>query len=198
MNSVWNLGLVDAPARYAVKLGMALVWTLGPALVFVPRGMCRLGRTTAQPRLLAFLLAISVVPVLASHLLVHFGVPGYCFHYIPALLVLVALGAGRTSPAARSDRGSSVMLSIAFWRNSAPIRLIGVATILAVMFLCYPTDYAQPGLRGSFDLAFCRFTRSGLKTPMPDRSPAYWRTANSRPRAGTPVRQPAEPWVDEG
>ena len=44
LNSVWNLGLVDAPARYAAKLGMALVWTLGPALVFVPRGMWRLGR----------------------------------------------------------------------------------------------------------------------------------------------------------
>ncbi len=90
------------------------------------------------------------------------------------------------------------MLSIGFWCESAPRRLVGVATVLAATFWCYPTDYAQPGLRGSFDLAFCRFTRIGLKTPMPNRSPAYWRTANSRPLAGTAAPRPAEPWADEG
>ena len=39
LNSVWNLGLVDAPLRYAVKLCMALIWTLGPCFLFVPRGI---------------------------------------------------------------------------------------------------------------------------------------------------------------
>ena len=39
LNSVWNLGLVDAPLRYGVKLVMALLWTFGPGLVFVPRGL---------------------------------------------------------------------------------------------------------------------------------------------------------------
>ena len=44
LNSVWHLGFIDAPVRYSVKLGMALAWTLGPALLFVPRGMLRLPR----------------------------------------------------------------------------------------------------------------------------------------------------------
>ena len=38
LNSIWHLGFIDGPVRYAVKLGMALVWTLGPALLVVPRG----------------------------------------------------------------------------------------------------------------------------------------------------------------
>ena len=75
---------------------------------------------------------------------------------------------------------------------------MAIATVLASMFWFYPTDYAQPGVRGSFDLSFCRFTRIGLKTPMPNRTPEYWRTTNSRPLAGTPVRRPAEPRADEG
>jgi hypothetical protein len=190
LNSVWNLGLIDGPLRYAVKLGMALFWTLGPALLFVPRGTSRLSRV-AHPRLLGLLLAISVVPALASHFLVHFGVAGYSFHYVPALIVLVALGADR----ARTDesrRGSFAMSSIEFLRESAATRLIAIATVLAAMFWYYPTDYGQPGLRGSFDLSFCRFTRIGLKTPMPNRTPEYWRTANSRPLAGTPGRRANE------
>ncbi len=40
LNSYWNLGFVDGPLRYIVKLSMALIGTLGPALVFVPRGVC--------------------------------------------------------------------------------------------------------------------------------------------------------------
>jgi hypothetical protein len=59
------------------------------------------------------------------------------------------------------------------------------------LFLFYPTDYTRAGWRGSFDLSFCRFTRIGLSTPIPDRAPAYWRTANSRPMAGAPARQPS-------
>ena len=248
LNSVWNLGFVDGPARYAVKLGMGLAWTLGPALLFVPVGIWRLtrhglvkgragstdkleppaigkpdeqrdlsppsnegvrvgrlratyyrisGNTLANRRLLCFLLAISIAPALACHLLVHFGVAGYSFHYVPALMVLVALGAGR-APTAESEPRSLRMPAIGSFRESAPVQLMAIATVLAAMFWFYPTDYRQPGLRGSFDLSFCRFTRVGLKTPMPERSPEYWRTANSRPLAGTPIRQPTEPRAGEG
>ena len=35
-----------------------------------------------------------MLPALGSHLLVHFGVPGYAFHYVPALLGLTVLGIG--------------------------------------------------------------------------------------------------------
>jgi hypothetical protein len=192
LNSVWNLGVVDAPIRYSVKLGMALLWTLGPALVLVPRGAWRLARIH-HPRLLGFLLAISVAPALASHLLVHFGVPGYAFHYVPALLILAALGAGHARTE-KSDRSAFAVPSIEMLSQSALVQLIAVATVLAAMFWCYPTDYSQPGLRGSFDLAFCRFTRIGLKTPDPKRSPEYWRTANSPGHAGPPKAQR----VDEG
>ena len=91
LNSVWNLGVVDAPVRYAVKLGMALLWTLGPCLLFVPRGVLRL-RQTRSGGYLALLLILTIAPPLASHLLVHFGVPGYGFFYVPALLALAVLG----------------------------------------------------------------------------------------------------------
>ena len=50
LNSVWNLGIVDGPVRYTVKLAMALVWTLGPALAFVPRGLWRLVRLRSPER----------------------------------------------------------------------------------------------------------------------------------------------------
>jgi len=73
------------------------------------------------------------------------------------------------------------------FRDNSPTRLLAVAAVLAAMFLCYPTDYFQPGLRGSFDLAFCRFTRIGLKTPDPKRTPEYWRTANSRRPSSPPA-----------
>ncbi len=84
LNSYWHLGFIDAPVRYMVKGGMALVWTLGPGLLFVPRGLWRL-RRTGSGGFLAMLLVISVLPALGSHLLVHFGVPGYAFHYVPAI-----------------------------------------------------------------------------------------------------------------
>ena len=57
LNSVWNLGLVDAPLRYAVKLSMALLWTLGPCLLFVPRGILRLRRRQNGGFLIAIVLA---------------------------------------------------------------------------------------------------------------------------------------------
>jgi hypothetical protein len=190
LNSVWNLGFIDGPVRYAVKIGMALAWTLGPALLFVPRGASRLAGIEHR-RLLGFLLAISIAPALVSHVLVHFGVAGYCFHYVPALLVLATLGAD-CGPSGASNQRFFTLPSIGLLRASGTRRLIATATVLAAMFWCYPTDYSQPGWRGSFDLSFCRFTRIGLKTPIPERGPQYWRTANSRPLAGTPQRRPAE------
>ncbi len=173
LNSVWHLGLVDAPARYAVKASMALLWTLGPGLLFVPRGAYRLGR---QPggRGLTALLALSVLPALGSHMLVHFGVPGYAFHYVPALLALTALGIGRSSATAPDA-----------W---APARLVALAAFLAAVFWFYPSDFRRPGIWGSFDLAFARQTHTGLRTRPPHRDPEFWRTPNSQRRLDeTPV-----------
>jgi hypothetical protein len=184
LNSVWNLGLVDAPVRYAVKLGMALLWTLGPCLIFVPRGISRVVRRD-DGRYLALLLGLSALPAMGSHLLVHFGVPGYAFHYIPALLALAVVGIGvATSEESSLGRPRAVN----FLRLPA-IRLAAMAVLLGSVFLFYPTDYDRPGWRGSFDLAFARHTRIGLRTPMPDRQPANWRTANSRvvARAGAGI-----------
>jgi hypothetical protein len=177
LNSVWNLGFVDAPVRYAVKLGMALLWTLGPCLLFVPRGIVRL-RQTRSGGYLSLLLLLTVVPPLASHLLVHFGVPGYGFFYVPALLALAVLGIGGCS------HGETSMMryepgSPGRTRRAGP-RLLASAAFMTGLFLFYPTDYDQPGWRGSFDLAFARHTRIGLQTPTPNRPPAIWRTANSR------------------
>lgn len=186
LNSVWNLGLVDAPLRYSVKLGMALVGTLGPCLLFVPRGLVRLKRIP-QARVLGFLLVLSIIPALGSHLLVHFGVPGYAFHYVPALLALAVIGIGkaeaveRTGPSIASDHWPTL-------DGHAPGRLAAAAVILAGIFLFYPTDYNRPGFRGSFDLSFARHTRIGLRTAIPSRSPTHWRTANSRELAGTDKR----------
>jgi hypothetical protein len=189
LNSIWHLGFIDAPVRYAVKLGMALVWTLGPALFLVPGGAARLVRT-ANGRFLCVLLALVAMPALGSHLLVQFGVSGWSFHYLPALLALCAVGAERSRILEAAGRAPG---PLAGWlaREAAGARLVVLSTILAVLFLFYPTDYTRAGWRGSFDLSFCRFTRIGLSTPIPDRAPAYWRTANSRPMAGAPARQPS-------
>jgi hypothetical protein len=176
LNSAWSLGLIDAPLRYAVKLTMALLWTLGPGLLAAPRGLARLWREPGG-RPIAALLALSVAPALGSHLLVHFGVAGYAFHDVPALMALLALGIGRT-PDLGGDR-------------SGPRRLVALSAVLAAAFWFYPTDFARPGLRGSFDLAFARHTRIGLRSRADGRTPAYWRTANSRPTPAGSV-PPAE------
>jgi len=175
LNSVWNLGLVDAALRYAVKLSMALLWTLGPCLLFVPRGIRRL-RGRENGGFLAFLLFLSVLPALASHMLVHFGVPGYAFHYVPALLALCVLGIGAMDCASTRAAGLSGFPGSI---GTAPLRLVAVATLLAALFLFYPTDYDHAGWRGSFDLSFARLTRVGLRTPISNHQPALWRTANS-------------------
>ena len=178
LNSVWHLGWVDAPARYSIKALMALTWTLGPGLLVAPRGLARLIRSGRVGRVLAGLLALSVAPALLSHLLIHFGVPGYAFQYVPALLGLMALGIG---PAPRSEPDSDHAANPA---RSSTLRLAGLAALLAGVFLFYPTDYDRPGFRGSFDLAFARQTRVGLRTHPPLRDPAAWRTINSQELPG--------------
>ncbi len=172
LNSVWNLGVVDATLRYAFKLTMALLWTFGPGLVFVPRGLYRMARERSD-RSLALLLILSMLPALGLHLTVHFGVPGYAFHYVPALLALIALGIGRVPVPAMNDH--------------SPVRLGALAASLAALFLFYPTDYNHPGFRGDFDLSFARNTRLGLRAKLPEHAPAAWRTANSRKIDGRPL-----------
>lgn len=171
LNSVWNLGLIDSTLRSGVKLGMALTWTFGLALVFVPRGMLRLVRGTRPgDRLVAALVALSILPALGLHLLIHFGVPGYSFHYIPALVALIALGVGRANdPTAATTTP-----------DRAPARLAALGAVLAAVFLFYPTDFNAPGFRGDFDLSFARHTRIGLAARPPMRAPTAWRTSNSR------------------
>ena len=183
LNSYWHLGFVNAPMRYSVKEGMALLWTFGPGLVFAPLGVARLWRRPNGGKTLA-LLVLSVVPALGSHLLVHFGVPGYAFHCVPALLALIVLGlipADATEPAAE---------------RRGVIRLAALSAILAACFLFYPTNYDVPGFRGDFDLAFARHTRVGLRTPTPVREPSLWRTPNSLKPRGTPGESVKE-LVDE-
>ena len=176
LNSVWNLGLIDATLRYAFKGSMALLLTFGPALMVVPRGLARLWRIPGGNRLAGIFL-LAALPALGMHLLVHFGVPGYAFHYVPALLALLALGIGRRGVKAEAEVGSSP-------RDGAPARLVALAAALAAAFLFYPTDYNRPGLRGDFDLAFARYTRVGLRTCPPLRDPGHWRTANSQELPG--------------
>lgn len=176
LNSVWNLGPIDATLRYAFKGMMALLLTFGPALVIVPRGLARLWRRPGGDRL-AGLFLLAAVPALGMHLLVHFGVPGYAFHYVPAVLALLALGIGRRVAKAAVEVGPAPS-------DRAPARLLALAGCLAAAFLFYPTDYDRPGLRGDFDLAFARYTRAGLRTRPPLRDPVPWRTANSQELPG--------------
>lgn len=167
LNSIGHLGFRDATLRYVVKMVMALLWTFGPALILVPFGVNRLVRNE-RGRLLAALLAVSVLPALAYHLLLAFGVPGYAFHYVPALVALLAIGAG----------GAFAVPPVL--RDRAPARLSAMAAGMAALFLLYPTNYDRPGAWGDFEVRFCRCTRIGLQAPMPYRPLSVWRTANTR------------------
>ena len=171
LNSVWNLGWIDAPLRYVVKMSMALAWTLGPGLLFVPRGAARLWTRVAHGKRLSLLLIVAASLPLASHILIHFGVPGYAMHYVPALIALVALGVGPVG-----------------LERATVVRLAALAICLAALFLFYPTDYDRLGFRGDFELAFARSTRVGLKTPTPQRDPSAWRTVNSQELPAGPKR----------
>jgi hypothetical protein len=184
LNSIWHLGLIDGPLRYSVKIGMGLLWTLGPALVFAPRGFARL-RRSEHGGFLCLLVGLSIAPALVCHLLIHFGVIGYGFHHIPGLIALIALGIGRPRSDDEAVRAPRRDPLAARGDRSVP-RLIGVAAMMAMVFLVYPTDCSAPGWRGDFDLAFCRYTRIGLASPI-SRVPTHWRTANSRDLAGNPL-----------
>jgi hypothetical protein len=164
LNSFWNQGWIDGPIRYAVKAAVALALTFGVALMAVPRGLWRL-RGIHGGRFLSGLLLLSVLPALGLHLFVHFGVAGYAFHYVPALLALVTLGIGRVENAA---------CDIQAWP-----RLAVVAGSLALFFLAYPADFHRVGVRRDFDLVYGRFTRTGLFEPVPVAAPSSWRTVNS-------------------
>ena len=123
----------------------------------------------------------------------NFGVPGYCFHYLPTLMVLIVVGIGRECP----PRGALQAIEPSPRSDRSVPRLLGIAAILTAVFLFYPTDFSAPGWRGDFDLAFCRLTRGGLNRPTPRPAPYVWRTANSRTTASrveteTMYEKPAE------
>lgn len=160
LNSVFNLGFRDGPMRYAIKITMALIGTLGFSLAFVPKGVRILWKT--EPRLAA-LLVLSVLPALGFHLIIHFGVAGYCMHYVPALLALIVIG---VAPPDSADQ-------------IAPKRLVGLAAASAALFLFYPTDYSPGNRLADFNMAFARHTRVGLNRPIPKEGPKAWRTRNS-------------------
>ncbi|AGA25081.1 glycosyltransferase family 39 protein [Singulisphaera acidiphila] len=170
LNSLWNLGFRDATLRYIVKLGMALLWTFGPGLIFIPMGLIRLVRSEPG-RPLAALLGISVLPAIAYHLLLAFGVPGYAFHYVPAAVALMAIGAGQASAAVTTTPQA---------QDRAPVRLTAIAALLAALFLFYPTNYNRPGAWGDIEACFCRCTRIGLQAPLTFRPLSAWKTANTR------------------
>lgn len=176
MNSIWQLGWIDATVRYTVKIGLALGWTLGLGLLFVPVGLVRLSRRDGGPFLIA-LMVLAAIPALAMHLLVHFGVAGYSFHYIPALVVLMAIG---FAPSPDRERVGIV-------------RGLIVAGSLAALFLLYPTDLSRRDFRGQFDLACARHTRIGLATRQPSYDTDLWRTSGSQRLPGNTVPPPARP-----
>jgi hypothetical protein len=181
LNSIWVLGPIDATVRYLLKLAMAVLGTLGLLLVFVPRGVMRLGRRKGGLAL-GLLLALSTLPSLTSHLLVHFGVPGYAFHDIPALLALAAIGLPQRLSAKELVSNSTSQASLA-WRT------ILCGGLSAAFFLFYPTNFQAQGFKGDFDLAFARLTRAGLAVPNPVRDPKAWRTINSQELPGDSGRR---------
>jgi hypothetical protein len=154
---------------------MAILLTLGPLLLFAARGAVRSVKFERGWMFLG-LICLSVAPALAFQLLVHFGVPGYAFHEVPALLALGSLGLPPAKAAGDEERE--------FWRSKTVRRGLVCASILAAFFLWYPADFRDPGRKGDFDLAFARLTRVGLASPNPERDPKAWRTVNSQSLPG--------------
>lgn len=176
LNSYWTLGWIDATLRYALKEAVALVWCFGPGLVWAPSGLARLISQCGR-RATAALLILSIVPALAFHLLIHFGVQGYALHLAPALIALIAIGAG--APCATA-LGSTQPETRPRRDLRGPTLLLGLASLLAAAFWFYPTNYDADGFWGDFNLAFARQTRAGLARPAPFRTPKAWRTLNSQ------------------
>ena len=133
----------------------------------MPAGAARLARREEGRPLLA-IMGLAALPALAMHGLVHFGVAGYAFHYVPALVALMAVGLGR-----RSSRPLCAT-------TPSARRGLAVAATLAGLFLFYPTDLYRKDLRGDFDKAFARHTRIGLASPQPLTDVFAWRTRGSQ------------------
>lgn len=163
LNSYFNLGFLDGPLRYTLKIVMALVGTLGLGLLYVPSGLRKVLHT--QPRFAALLL-LSVLPALGFHLIIHFGLAGYAMHYVPALLALIAIGIAPEDAPPRTSR----------------LRIMSLAMVSACFFLFYPTDYSADNKLADFNMSFARCTRIGLNLPIPKEGPKTWRTINSAVR----------------
>ena len=124
---------------------------------------------------------LASLPALGSHLLVHFGVPGYAFHYVPALLALAVAG-DRTCVVGRRVDGARPARSAPSAARSAGRHLRPPGQRLPVL----PTDYDRPGCAGTSTSV--RAAHEGRPADaLPDRQPAIWRTANSRVMAGAAV-----------
>ena len=150
--SIWSQGLVDGPLRCAVKLGIGLAFSIGLGLAMLPRGLRRI----SGDRAFAALLALSVAPALAFHLLIHFGTIGYALHYAPAALAALALGAEAVPRSSGQRQGWS-------W---ADWRLSGVAAAFALWFWLYPSPPNAEGWRKDFELTVGRHSRMGLQSPL--------------------------------
>ena len=176
-------------SRYAVKLGMALLWTLGPCLLFVPRGIVQDRAARERP-----------LPGLPAHPQRHARTrlaPAGPFRRAGLRLSLCP-GAARPG----ASWGSDVTLSRCGDRPPPGLLVCSISRPLGsprspsswpASSCSTPPIMIMPGWRGNFDLSFARHTRIGLRTPLPDRQPANWRTANSRVMAGTGVGRRSRP-----
>ena len=141
-------------------MALAVVWTLGPGLIFVPRGLARLG-SLPDGRSWRLCWPWASLPPLGSHLLVHFGVAGYSFHYLPALVALMAVGIGRAPIAPSRDLC-----------GSGPGCGFGAGGDARRRSSCsIPADIERPGWRGTSTWRWRAYTRVGLHAEVADRAP---------------------------
>lgn len=162
--SVWSQGVVNGPLRCGAKLGIGLAFLIGPGLLALPWGLRRLGRD----RGLAALLAVSVAPALAFHLLIHFGTIGYVLHYAPAALAILAIGAGPSAHFAGPRWG---------WPD---VRLAGIALAFASWFWLYPSPPNAEGWRKDFELTVGRHSRTGLQSPLMRSRASVWSLSRAK------------------
>lgn len=168
-NSVFNLGFLDGTLRYAVKLAVANLWETGIAILFVPAGIWAAWNRSRGK--IFWLAALSMLPALVFHLTIHFGVAGYCMHYVPAILVLIALGCSQAATT-----------------KAATAKLAFAACISTVIFMSYPADFGSQNPRAEFDKAIARYTRVGLRLEYPRTGVQLWRTANSPKIDDKPIK----------